>query len=83
MSTNWTPNEKQSKVLAFLKEHNDKAYTLAEISQGVGFEVKTGTTNTLVSKGAMVCNKDALELKCACCGHKRKVSTYELPKVAD
>ena len=52
--------------------------TLAEIGEKIGCEIKSGTTNTLVKKGLIKCNKDALERVCPCCGHKTKVSTYEI-----
>lgn len=76
---NWTPNEKAKTILACLAKA-EKPMTLAEISKEVGFEVKTGTTNTLVSKGLMICHKDAIEKVCPCCKRKSKVSTYELVK---
>ena len=70
-------NEKQNKVIAYLKA-NKGAFTLAEIGEKIGCEIKSGTTNTLVKKGLIKCNKDALERVCPCCGHKTKVSTYEI-----
>lgn len=73
----WTPNEKQQKVIDFLKA-NQNAYTLSEISEKIGIELKSGTTNTLVTKGLIKCNKNALTKVCECCGHKTKVSTYEI-----
>lgn len=75
---NWTPNEKQNKVIAYLKANQGHAFTLAEISKAIEVELKTGTTNTLVAKGVIKCNKNALELVCPTCGHKHKVSTYEI-----
>ena len=76
--SNWEPNSKQRKILSYLKENSDKELTLKEISSGVGFEVKSGVTNTLVTKGLMVCNRNAREIVCECCGHKSKVSTYKI-----
>lgn len=76
--SSWEPNSKQRKILSFLKENADKELTLKEISNGVGFEVKSGVTNTLVTKGLMVCNRNAREIVCECCGHKSKVSTYKI-----
>lgn len=75
---NWTPNEKQNKVIDFLKSNKGHAFTLAEISNAIGVELKTGTSNPLVTKGLIKCNKNALERVCPCCGHKTKVSTYEI-----
>lgn len=74
----WQPSPTQQKVIDFLKSHTDRAYTLAEISEAVGVELKTGTTNTLLTKGIMKCNKNALIRVCPCCGHKTPISTYEL-----
>lgn len=49
MSTqNWKPNEKQKLFLNALADGN--AYTLAEISEKVGSEIKSGSINTLISK---------------------------------
>lgn len=76
--SNWEPNSKQRKILSYLKENSDKELTLKEISSGVGFEVKSGVTNTLVTKGLMICHRNAREIVCECCGHKSKVSTYKI-----
>ena len=78
VTSSWEPNSKQRKILSFLKENADKELTLKEISSGVGFEVKSGVTNTLVTKGLMICNRNAREIVCECCGHKSKVSTYKI-----
>ena len=43
-------NEKREGVLKVLK-NADKALTLAEISELVGSEVKSGTTNAMVAAG--------------------------------
>ena len=61
-------NEKQSKVIKFLTENKGQKFTLAEISTAIGEELKSGTT----------CHKNEKEIVCACCGHKTKVSTYEI-----
>ena len=45
---NWKPNEKQKLFLDVLADGN--AYTLAEISEKVGSEIKSGSINTLISK---------------------------------
>lgn len=44
----WKPNEKQQLFLNALADGN--AYTLAEISEKVGTEIKSGSINTLISK---------------------------------
>ena len=44
----WKPNEKQQLFLNVLADGN--AYTLAEISEKVGTEIKSGSINTLISK---------------------------------
>lgn len=71
-------NEKQSKVINFLTANKGKKFTLNEIATAIGEELKSGTTNTLVKKGLMACHKNEKEIVCACCGHKTKVSTYEI-----
>lgn len=71
-------NEKQTKVINFLTEHRGESFTLAEISKSIGDDLKSGTTNTLVKKGLMICHKNEREIICPCCGHKTKVSTYEI-----
>ena len=73
-----TYNEKQQKVINFLKEHKGETFTLAEIGKAIGIEIKSGTTNTLVKTNVIVCHKNAREIVCECCGHKTKVSTYEI-----
>lgn len=75
----WQPNAKQQQVINFLKE-NDGAYTLAEIATALNIELKSGTTNVLIGKGLIKCNKDALTKVCPHCGHKTKLSTYEIAK---
>ena len=71
-------NDKQLKVINFLTANKGKKFTLAEIATAIGEEVKSGTTNTLVKKGLMTCYKNEREIVCSCCGHKTKVSTYEV-----
>lgn len=80
----WTPNEKQKAFLDILA-NADAPMTLAEISAKAGMEIKTGSINGLLEsgKGLAKCNKNAREIVCACCGHKTKVSTYELIGKAD
>ena len=74
----WKANEKQKKVIDFLTAHRGETFTLAEISEAVGEELKSGTTNTLLTREIVISHKDARIIECPCCGHKRKVSTYEI-----
>lgn len=74
----WKANEKQKKVIDFLTAHRGEQFTLAEISKAVGEELKSGTTNTLLTREIVISHKDARIIECPCCGHKRKVSTYEI-----
>ena len=69
-------NERQVAVINALKA-SDKALTLAEISGIVGFEVKSGTTNTLVKNGIIkVVGKRTVV--CEYCGHKHTVNEYTI-----
>ena len=69
-------NERQVAVIKALKA-SDKALTLAEISGIVGFEVKSGTTNTLIKNGIIkVVGKRTVV--CECCGHKHTVNEYTI-----
>ena len=69
-------NERQTAVINALKA-SDKALTLAEISGIVGFEVKSGTTNTLVKNGIIkVVGKRTVV--CECCGHEHTVNEYTI-----
>lgn len=74
----WEPSSKQRKILDFLKANKGVDFTLREISKAVGFEVKSGVTNTLVTKGLIICNRNARTVVCECCGHKVKLSTYTI-----
>lgn len=69
-------NERQIAVINALKA-SDKALTLAEISGIVGFEVKSGTTNTLVKRGAIKVVGERT-IVCECCGHKHTVKEYTI-----
>lgn len=69
-------NERQVAVINALKA-SDKALTLAEISGIVGFEVKSGTTNTLVKRGAIKVVGERT-IVCECCGHKHTVKEYTI-----
>ena len=73
-----TYNEKQEKVINFLKENKGQKFTLAEIGKAIGVELKTGTTNTLVKTNVIKCEKNARTIVCPCCGHTRKVSLYSI-----
>lgn len=75
----WTPNSKQQLFLDTLAKA-DGAISLADASSVAGVEFKSGTINTLITKGLVKSNKDALVIECPCCHNKRKVSTYELVK---
>ena len=69
-------NERQVAVINALKA-SDKALTLAEISGIVGFEVKSGTTNTLVKRGIIKIAGERT-IVCAACGHKHTVKEYTI-----
>ena len=57
----WSPNETQVKFLGVLK-NADGPMTLADVSEVVGQEIKSGSINTLISKG-MVVTTD-VEIEC-------------------
>ena len=69
-------NERQIAVINALQA-SDKALTLAEISGIVGFEVKSGTTNTLVKRGVIKVVGERT-IVCECCGHKHTVKEYTI-----
>lgn len=71
-----TLNERQLAVLGILKDA-ESPMTLAEISEKVGFEVKSGTTNTLVSRDYMRI-AGTRENRCPCCGRPRPAKEYVL-----
>ena len=48
--TNWTANETQTRFMQILGENPD-GMTLREIKSKYGIEFKTGSINTLLSKG--------------------------------
>lgn len=81
--SNWAPNPKQK---AFLSALADGPKTLSEASAVAGIEIKSGTINTLVSKG-MVETRDC-EFECNVVRKdngtivgtmKKKVKVYALP----
>ena len=55
--TEWKPNEKQQLFLKVLGEADGRGLTLAEVSAIAGVEIKSGSINTLISKG-MVATED-------------------------
>ena len=69
-------NEKQVKVIDTLKG-SDKALTLKEISDIVGFEVKSGTTNTLVKRNFIKIAGERT-IVCPACGRKHSVKEYTI-----
>ena len=69
-------NERQVSVINALKG-STKALTLAEISGSVGFEVTSGTTNTLVKRGAIKVVGERT-IVCMACGHKHTVKEYTI-----
>ena len=69
----WEPNEKQKKFLKFVKENPNK--TLAELSQLIGEEVKSGSVNCLVTKGLVV-TQDVEVVEVV--KRKKKVKAYRL-----
>lgn len=77
MANTWKANETQQKFMEVLKSA-DKPITLAKASEMAGVVFKTGSINTLTTKGLVISHKDAEVVVCECCGHKHKVSTYEL-----
>ena len=46
-------NEKRTKIVEILKSASADGMTLAEVSEKLGEEVKTGTTNAMVSAGVI------------------------------
>lgn len=77
MEKTWAPNELQKAFMNSLADGKEK--TLAEISAELGKEIKTGSINTLISKGLVVSKPKTREIVCPHCGAKHKVSTYSLP----
>lgn len=70
--------EMEQKILSALENAPDGDYTLAEISEMVGVELKSGNINALVNKkGKLECHKDAREVEYTA---KKKVATYSLAK---
>lgn len=59
-NTKWSPNDKQKQFLEVLKGA-ESPMTLAEVSEVVGYEVKSGSINTLIGKGLVVTNDTEIE----------------------
>ena len=66
--------EKQTKIVAILKE-SEKPMTLAEIGAVLGEPVKSGTTNTLVTRKIIKIVGERT-IVCPTCGAKHKVKEY-------
>ena len=84
--TQWTPNEKQKAFMELLKENPD-GLTLAGGGKILGYELKSGTINPLVTKELLV--TEDIEIKCnlvaidtnEVVGHTtKKVKRYKLVK---
>ena len=80
MEKTWTPNERQTQFMKVLASFNGEEKTLAEINEKaveMGYETfKTGTINTLTSKGLVANGADREVIVKA----KRTVKTYKLEK---
>lgn len=72
-------NENQTKVINILKE-SAEPLTLAEINEKTGLNLKSGAIVGLISMGLITSIKNGRLIKCACCGHTKKVSTYTIVK---
>jgi hypothetical protein len=59
-NTNWQPNEKQKLFMETLKG-SETPLTLAEVSEIVGQEIKSGSINTLIGKGLVVTQDTEIE----------------------
>ena len=60
-NSKWEPNEKQKAFMELLKNNPD-GLTLASASKILGYDLKSGTTNPLISKGLIV--GENIEIKC-------------------
>lgn len=76
MTNQWKPNENQTKFMEILKENPDGT-TLRDIKEKYGIEFKTGSINTLLTKGLVVADGKKTYV-CECCGHKTSVNLYKL-----
>ena len=68
----------EEKIPEMNAKTEEEVTVLQESEVAEGEELKSGTTNVLITREIIVSHKDARELICQCCGHKRKVSTYEI-----
>ena len=66
--------DKQTKIVAILKE-SEKPMTLAEIGAVLGEPVKSGTTNTLVTRKIIKIAGERT-IVCPTCNAKHKVKEY-------
>ena len=66
--------DKQTKIVTILKE-SEKPMTLAEIGAVLGEPVKSGTTNTLVTRKIIKIVGERT-IVCPACGAKHKVKEY-------
>ena len=57
-SKNWEMNDTQKKFVAVLKDHEGEALTLEEINQISGENFKSGSINTLCTKGIVTHGED-------------------------
>lgn len=69
----WEPNGRQKKFLKLVKENPNK--TLAELSQLMGEEIKSGSINCLVTKG-LITTEDVEVIEVV--KRKKKVKAYKL-----
>lgn len=74
---NYSDTEKS--IVAVLKDTDKECLTLAEISELVGKELKSGNINALVKKGNVASDHD-ITLVCPTCGHKKVVKGYSFVK---
>ena len=84
MEKTWQPNQKQKDFLKVL-EQNPNGLTLAEASEKIGYEIKSGSVNTLVARE--IVETEDTEFSCLIVrednkkvvGHcKKKVKNYRL-----
>ena len=59
-NTYWQPNDKQKLFMETLKG-SETPLTLAEVSEIVGQEIKSGSINTLIGKGLVVTQDTEIE----------------------
>lgn len=75
-------SETEKAIVNALANADGKALTLAEISNEVGKELKSGNINALVKKGNVEVVGDRV-IVCEMCGHKKKVREYGFVKAID